>query len=100
MIFQSAYSDAYELTQKMLLRHSNNLLVSIHTDYRPKFLYTVLASVLSLFSAGAQQCCCVCILYWSSARGGWGWLVSHILSYDHTSAGNAATAESHTTVHI
>lgn len=31
MIFQSAYSEAYELTQKMLLRHSNNLLVSIYT---------------------------------------------------------------------
>jgi len=29
MIFQSAYSEAYELTQKMLLRHSNNLLVSV-----------------------------------------------------------------------
>ena len=28
MIFQSAYSEAYELTQKMLLRHSNSLLVS------------------------------------------------------------------------
>ena len=29
MVFQSAYSEAYDLTQKMLLQHHDNLLVCL-----------------------------------------------------------------------
>jgi len=33
MVFQSAYAEAYDLTQRMLAQYSDNLLVCLHCGY-------------------------------------------------------------------